>query len=92
MATKAFDPLNRDHVLWLKELSVISETMKVRDPLEQEKVMRGLNLESLLKRNPMGVSINPLEFPMTHFGLAMLYTNAVLNGKAWIPDPSSDTP
>jgi hypothetical protein len=26
-----------------------------------------------------------IQFPMTHFGLAMLYTNAVLSGEAWIP-------
>ena len=91
MATKAFDPLNPKHVLWLKELSTISEAMKVTDPLEQEKAMRKLDLTSLLKKNPMKVAIDPLEFPMTHFGLAMLYTNAVFKGLAWIPDPSQDT-
>lgn len=92
MATRAFNPMNQSHVLWLKELSAISDSMKLRDPLEQEKAMRKLNLKSVLERNPMGVKIDPLEFPMTHFGLAMLYTNAVLSGQAWIPDLSQDTP
>ena len=92
MAAKAFDPANRNHVLWLKELSVVTDAMKIADPLEQEKAMRTLNLTDILSRNPMKVKINPLEFPMTHFGLAMLYTTAVLNNRAWIPTPSLDTP
>lgn len=91
MATKAFDPLNPKHVLWLRDLSSISEAMKVSDPLEQEKAMRKLDLTSILKNNPMKVKLDPLELPMTHFGLTMLYTNAIFKGKAWIPDPDQDT-
>jgi len=34
----------------------------------------------------MGEEINPIDFPMVHFGLAMKYANAVLNHEAWIPE------
>ena len=82
---KAFDPMNPDHVSWFQELSKISETMNL-NPIEQEKFFQKTSLEQITKNNPMGEKINPIDFPMVHFGIAMKYANAVLSHKAWIPD------
>ena len=86
--TKAFDPTNQKHVLWLKDLMKLTDVTKIPNPLEQERALKRANPEKLLQANPMGVKMTKedfMQFPMTHFGLAMLYTNAVLSGEAWIP-------
>lgn len=86
--TKKFNPMNQVHVKWLKTLSSVSTITKMTNPLEMEKALKKLNLQGLLEKNPMGVKITSsdlMEFPMIHFGLAMVYTNAVLEGEAWIP-------
>ena len=91
LSTK-FNPKDQTHVMWLKTLSSVLDTTKIQDPIAQEKAMRKLDLKKLLEDNPMGVRItndDMLSFPMTHFGLAMIYSNAVLNGEAWIPKNDS---
>ena len=86
--TTKFDPQDQAHVTWLKTMSTVLDTTKLQDPVAQEKALRKLDLKKMLTDNPMGVKITNddlISFPMTHFGLAMVYSNAVLNGIAWIP-------
>lgn len=82
---KAFDPMNPSHVTWLKDLSKISEIVNM-SPIEQEKYFRKNSIKTISENNPIGLPIDPTEFPMVHFGLAMKYANAVLNNEAWIPE------
>ena len=91
--TKKFNPKSQAHVEWLKTLSNVLDTTKMSNPLEMEKAMRKMDLKKLLTSNPMGVPVSDrdlMEFPMIHFGLAMVYTNAVLNSDAWLPPKNSD--
>lgn len=75
--TNAFDPLNKEHVLWLK---MVGNTMKVKEGDKK------LNMEKMINESPLGVKIdNMMDWAFVHFQLAMLYTNAVLNGNAYIP-------
>ncbi len=86
--TTKFNPRDQAHCMWLKSLSSVMDATKIQDPIAQEKAMRNLDLKKLLAENPMNVKItndDMLSFPMTHFGLAMIYSNAVLNGEAWTP-------
>ena len=88
--TKKFNPMIQAHVEWMKTLSSVSTISKMTNPLEMEKAMKKLNLQDLLEKNPMGVKITTddvMNFPMIHFGIAMIYTNAVMDGEAWIPAP-----
>ncbi len=73
----AFDPMNKTHVLWLKKMNKAMEKM---DPHVR------MNLDELVAQNPMEKTMtNSLDWVFIHFGLAMAYTKAVLNCKAWIP-------
>lgn len=86
--TKKFNPANQTHVLWLKKLSSVLETTKITDPRIQERELKKVNLQGLMEENPMKVSVTTndlMDFPAIHFGLAMIYSNAVLNGEAWVP-------
>ncbi len=86
--TAKFQARDQAHVMWLKTLSTVLDSTKIQDPIAQEKALRKLDLRKMLEDNPMGVKISNedlMNFPMTHFGLAMIYSNAVLSGEAWIP-------
>ena len=87
--TTKFQARDPAHVMWLKTMSVVLDSTKIQDPVAQEKALRKLDLKKVLEKNPMGVTITSedlMNFPMTHFGLAMIYSNAVLNGEAWVPE------
>lgn len=87
--TTKFQARDPAHVMWLKTMSVVLDSTKIQDPVAQEKALRKLDLKKMLEKNPMGVKITSedlMNFPMTHFGLAMIYSNAVLNGEAWVPE------
>ena len=78
----AFDPMNKTHVLWLKKMN------KAMDQLDMNKRM---NLDELVAQNPMGKNMpNSLDWVFIHFGLAMAYTKAVLDCKAWLPPPAKN--
>ena len=74
---KAFNPKEKTHVLWLRKMSRAMEKM---GPTTQ------MNLLEMINENPMGEKMsNGADWVFAHFGMAMAYTNAVLEGKAWIP-------
>jgi hypothetical protein len=73
----AFNPMEKTHVLWLKRMNREMEKMDMNTKM---------NLDELVNSNPMGVKMtNGLDWVFIHFSIAMAYTKAVLEGKAWIP-------
>jgi hypothetical protein len=77
---KAFDPKNKNHVVWLKKMTDIADTLG--DPKRHQALIAEVNA------NPMGVKLDNRDALMwveIHFGIAMKYTRAVLNGEAIIP-------
>lgn len=61
-----FDPSNKEHVKWLKNLL----EAKVEDKV------------SILKKNPMKKEFPPFDLIQIIFGLSMKYTQAVFNKTA----------
>jgi hypothetical protein len=77
---KAFDPKNKNHVVWLKKMTDIADTLG--DPRRHQALVTEIN------SNPMGVKLDNRDALMwveIHFGIAMKYARAVLNGEAIIP-------
>ena len=76
--TAAFDPANEEHVMWLKNTG---EAIKNVAPGEKK-----LDMESLVNSNPFNERLdNFMDWAYAHFSIAMKYTDAVFNGKAFIP-------
>jgi hypothetical protein len=74
---KTFNPKEKTHVLWLRKMNRAMEKM---GPTTQ------MNLLEMINENPMGEKMsNGADWVFAHFAMAMAYTNAVLEGKAWIP-------
>jgi hypothetical protein len=77
MFTTAFNPMIKDHVMWLGKMNRMMETL---DPTKQ------MDLDDLVNTNPMGVKMkNALDWVFIHFSIAMKYTKAILECKAWVP-------
>lgn len=77
---KAFDPRQKSHVVWLKKMTDIADAMG--DPKLH------MSLVAEINSNPMGVKLDNRDALMwveIHFGIAMKYARAVLNGEAIIP-------
>ncbi len=77
---KAFDPMNKAHVQWLKKMTDIAETLG--DPSKHQTLVAEIN------KNPLSVKLDnrdALSWVEIHFGIAMKYTKAVLNGEAIVP-------
>jgi len=77
---KAFDPAKKDHVVWLKKMTDMAETLG--DPKRHQSLVAEIN------SNPLGVKLDHRDALMwveIHFGIAMKYTKAVLKGEAVIP-------
>ena len=77
---KAFDPKNKDHVLWLSKMCDVAETMSV--------VERPVDYISHVNSNPMKIVLDTrdaLDWPHIHFVLSASYAKAVLRGNAFIP-------
>ena len=77
---KAFDPKQKSHVVWLKKMTDIAETLG--DPKRHQALVAEIN------SNPLGVKLDTRDALMwveIHFGIAMKYARAVLNGEAVIP-------
>jgi len=76
--TKAFEPSNKEHVLWLK---AVGESIKNVNPGDKK-----LDLEKLVNQNPFHERLdNFMDWAYAHFSIAMKYTDAVLSGDAFIP-------
>ena len=74
---QAFNPMNQMHVLWLRRMN---REMDQVDPSKR------MDIDSLVNSNPMGKKMtNALDWVFIHFALAMAYTKAVLENKAWVP-------
>ena len=72
-----FNPAEKTHVLWLKRMNREMEKMDMTAKF---------NLVEMVNSNPMDVKMtNGLDWVFIHFSLAMAYTKAVLEGKAWVP-------
>ena len=73
----AFNPMEKTHVLWLR---------KMNREMDKMDLSAKLNLDELVNSNPMGAKMtNGLDWVFIHFSLAMAYTKAVLEGRAWVP-------
>ena len=73
----AFNPMEKTHVLWLR---------KMNREMDKMDLTAKMNLDELVNSNPMGVKMtNGLDWVFIHFSLAMAYTKAVLEGRAWVP-------
>lgn len=76
--TKAFDPTNKEHVLWLKNVGLAIKNVSPGD--------KKLDLQQLVNQNPFHETLdNFMDWAYAHFSIAMKYTDAVLNGEAFIP-------
>jgi hypothetical protein len=76
--TKAFDPSNEEHVMWLKN---VGEKIKNVGPGDKK-----LDMENLVNGNPFNEKLdNFMDWAYAHFSISMKYTDAVLNGYAFIP-------
>ena len=77
---KQFDCKNIKHVIWLKELgSSMARSIGGGKP----------DIAKLIKENPLPGKPsmdNVMDFAYVHFQLCMKYTNAVLNGDAYVPN------
>tara|TARA_B100000427_G_C15497062_1_gene590301 strand:+ start:553 stop:816 length:264 start_codon:yes stop_codon:yes gene_type:complete len=81
---KAFDPKNKEHVMWLKEIDI--SMSKASNPEKYGVV----DFMSNVNNNPFGIKMkNPMEWAQSHFQLCMKYSQAVLRGVAFIPTKGS---
>jgi replication-associated recombination protein RarA len=81
---KNFDCKNEKHVMWLKD---VGAGMAKISAGEKYDIAKHVN-NNPIKGNPkMG---NPMDWAYIHFQLAMKYTNAVLNGDAFIPSNKTE--
>ena len=74
----AFDPLQKKHVVWLGKFFEYSKN------IAETKVQAN----DFMDTNPFGIKFTKdeyLEYVHIHFVLAMKYSQAVLEKKAWVP-------
>lgn len=74
-----FDCGKEEHIIWLKDLGCQMKKSISGDRVDIIKTING---------NPLPGSPtidNPTEFAYVHFQLCMKYTDAVLNGTAFVP-------
>ena len=76
---KNFDCKNEKHVMWLKE---VGAGMVKAISGEKYDISKIVNNNPLYGNPKMS---NPVDWAYIHFQLAMKYTNAVLNGDAFVP-------
>jgi hypothetical protein len=81
---KNFDCKNEKHVAWLKEVG--SGMAKITAGQKYD-ISKTVNNNPLTGKPRMS---NPMDWAYIHFQLAMKYTNAVLNGDAFIPSSKSE--
>lgn len=79
---KAFDPRDKSHVLWLKDVCVAMSKVADGDVMD---------IVAVVNSNPFGCALgSPLELAEVHFQVAMKYTAAVLSEDAWVPGKNVD--
>ena len=89
---KKFLPNQKDHVQWFQEMNRVAKSMNEQMTSNTQVELRkkgGMDLVTILKQNPMKVKIqsnDSLEFPMIYMSIGMRYAEAVLEGRAWIPE------
>lgn len=81
---RKFNCKDEKHVMWLKEVG--SGMAKVTAG-ERYDITAVVNDNPIPGRPKMA---NPMDWAYIHFQLAMKYTNAVLNGDAFIPSGKKD--
>ena len=77
---KPFDCKNEAHVMWLKHLGATMAKSMNGD--------KKINMAAAIDENPLPgkpVVKNVMDFAYVHFQLCMKYTNAALNGEAFVP-------
>lgn len=73
-----FQPQQESHVLWMKRV------MHTLDDMMTKKV----DIVKVMNSNPMDVTMSEndiMDIVFIQFSLAMKYTKAILDGKAWVP-------
>lgn len=74
---KNFNPNEKEHVLWLKDVCAAMAKATAGDRID---------IVAVANSNSFGCSLDsPLDFASVHFQLAMKYTSAVLSEDAWVP-------
>ncbi|MBT5122732.1 MAG: hypothetical protein HOM38_08410 [Euryarchaeota archaeon] len=79
---KGFECQNESHVMWLKKVGgAMARATGGGDKVD----IIGIVNDNPIEGNPK--MDNPMDWAYIHFQLAMKYTNAVLNGEAFVPPP-----
>jgi len=79
---KRFDPKDKEHVLWLKDVCTAMAKATGGDRVD---------VVTVTNSNPFNCALSsPLDFAQAHFQLAMKYTTAVLSEDAWVPGKNVD--
>ena len=81
---KNFDCKNEEHVMWLKE---VGQGMAKVSTGERYDIAKVVNDNPLAGKPKMK---NVADWAYIHFQLAMKYTNAVLNGSAFVPSNKTE--
>ena len=79
---KGFECKNESHVMWLKKVGgAMARATGDGDKVDVIGIVNDNPIEGKPKMD------NPMDWAYIHFQLAMKYTNAVLNGEAFVPPP-----
>ena len=82
MFVQAFDPKEKSHALWLKDLC--RAMAKTYDGGH-------VDIVAVANSNPFGAKLSsPLQLAEVHFQVAMKYAAAVLSEDAWVPGKNVD--
>ena len=76
---RSFDCKDEQHVLWLKKVGNVTAKSMNGDKVD---IIGVVNDNPLPGKPSMD---NPMDWAYVHFLLCMKYTNAVLNGQAFVP-------
>ena len=83
MFVKAFDPKEKSHALWLKEMCAAMASVYDGNG--------GVDIVAVANANPFGAKLaSPLELAEIHFQVALKYAAAVLSEDAWVPGKNID--
>ena len=82
MFVKSFNPKEKSHVLWLKDVCTAMAKVSDGDMVD---------IVTVANSNPFDLKLSsPLELAEMHFQVAMKYTAAVLSEDAWVPGQNLD--
>ena len=74
---KNFDPVNKEHVLWLQKIDAAMVALTNNERKDLDKIVNS---------NPITeTKIEMLDWAYVHFQLALKYSQGVLRGNAFIP-------